>query len=98
MAQQPLNDVEVDKLFKTHNLEKALDFCIKKCSLETQNLRPEEHINWWSENKLIQFLSEAGFKTILKSRYNQSISPIMRDTSYFDNTAPDVSLYIEAIK
>lgn len=95
----PLTDEQVDKLFKNLKLENAFDECVKRCDLNVQKKRPEEHISWWTEDKLIKFLKKVGFKNILKSRFNQSISPFMRDPIYFDHkNISHHSLYIEAIK
>ena len=43
-------------------------------------------------------LKLAGFKEVYKSSYCQSRSPILRDPNFFDNTHPDISLYVEAVK
>lgn len=56
-----------------------------------------QHMNWFNENKLTKMLSEAGYKKIKLSTYKQSQSPEMR-TDKFDNTYPQMSLYIEAAK
>jgi len=43
-------------------------------------------------------MKNAGFQNVYKSGYAQSKSPILRNTNYFDNTHPQISVYIEAIK
>ena len=63
--------------------------------MEVQKQRLEDHINWWTEDKIIKFLKEAGFNNIFRSRYTQSISPYMRN---FDGTDINSSLYMETIK
>jgi len=97
-ATKPLIDKEVDRLFSNNPFEEALDICVQLCDINIQKERPEEHINWWTENKLMKFLKEAGFDTVLRSRYGQSIFPEMRDRRYFDTNCPAISLYVEAIK
>ena len=95
----PLTDKQVDKLFEELDLENALNECIKRCDINIQKQRPEEHINWFTEDKLINFLKKAGFKVTLKSRFNQSISEHMRNPEHFDNVfLSPTSLYMEAIK
>jgi predicted SAM-dependent methyltransferase len=93
-----ITDAEVKETFKKKKYEEALDYCTSKCSLEIQKQNPGNHINWWNSKKLIKMLQNAGFVNIYNSGYGQSFSPIMRDTSLFDNTHPKISLYIEAIK
>jgi len=43
-------------------------------------------------------LRKAGFSKIFLSGYGQSFSPVLRNTDLFDNTHPEISLYVEAIK
>ena len=89
----------MDKLFEESSLKNAFNECVKRCNIEVQRMRPEEHISWWTDEKVIKFLKKADFKKVLKSRFNQSISPHMRDPEYFDDPAiAHHSLYIEAIK
>lgn len=57
-----------------------------------------DHISWWNYNKLKKFLQEAGFESICKSGYGQSSSSWMRDLAYFDQTYPQISVYVEATK
>jgi len=97
-ATKPLTDEEVDDLFSSKPLEEAFDICVQRCSISVQEERPEEHINWWTESKITQYLNKVGFNTVLKSRRSQSIFPEMRDPHYFDTNSPHVSLYIEAIR
>lgn len=56
------------------------------------------HKSYWTHNKVINFLERAGFENCYISGFGQSRCPVMRDTLYFDNTAPNHSLYVEAIK
>jgi predicted SAM-dependent methyltransferase len=59
---------------------------------------PGNHISWWNSVKLIEFLGQAGFKDIKKSAFGQSESVLMRDLRYFDQTYPQISVYVEARK
>jgi len=56
------------------------------------------HINYLHENKLFEFLKNAGYKKIYGSRYQQSISPVFLDGNYFEKNYQNMSLYVEAIK
>lgn len=57
-----------------------------------------EHINYWTYEKVRAYLSEAGFKTIVRSKYSGSSSYNMQRREYFDRTQFRMSLYVEAIK
>ena len=69
----------------------------------TQDLsfRPEwpgDHINWWTFDKMKKKLQQAGFKTVIRSKFGGSIFNEMRNISKFDTTEPQMSLYVEFIK
>jgi hypothetical protein len=59
---------------------------------------PGNHISWWNFDKLRAFLWKAGFSNVRRSSYGQSTSELMRDLRYFDQTYPQISVYVEAIK
>ncbi|MEK7144841.1 MAG: methyltransferase domain-containing protein [Patescibacteria group bacterium] len=59
---------------------------------------PGDHVSWWNASKLKKFLKKAGFKTAFRSGYGQSVSPFMRDMRYFDQTFPQMSVYVEGVK
>ena len=59
---------------------------------------PGDHISWWNETRLIDFLKKSGFSMVYKSAYGQSHSAFMRDLRFFDLTYPHISLYVEAVK
>lgn len=60
--------------------------------------RPGNHISWWTHDKTIDYLRRAGFETVYRSGFGQSASPVLRNTHYFDNTHPQMSLYVEAVR
>lgn len=93
-----IEDEEFDRIFREMDYEAALDHCISRCSLEIQQKYPGHHINWWNGEKMTRMLEEAGFERIHRSAYGQSFAPVLRNTTYFDNTHPKISLYIEAIR
>ena len=89
---------EIKKLIK-HNKDtrdKLLNYLTKDIVFDIN--APGNHVSWWDYNKLKQYLYEAGFKTIYRSGYGQSRSWWMRDLRYFDQTYPQISVYVEAIK
>ncbi|HXG69637.1 MAG TPA: methyltransferase domain-containing protein [Gemmatimonadaceae bacterium] len=59
---------------------------------------PGNHISWWNYSKLERFLWEAGFTTVYRSGYGQSRSPLMRDLRSFDQSYPQISVSVEAVK
>lgn len=76
--------------------EAFLDWLTAPCRFAETS--PGNHINWWSFDKCRQFLQQAGFATIYRSGYGASRTPVLQDTSLFDNTHPEMSLYVEARK
>ena len=77
-------------------MEDALDYFTGLCTFMPD--RPGNHMSWWNKAKVGRFLREAGFKVVRNSGYGQSFAPVMRNTQYFDNTHPPISLYVEAVK
>lgn len=57
-----------------------------------------DHINFWHYDKLSKALNNAGFRIVIRSKYNGSISPFMRSKSFFDKTEPCMSMYVDAVK
>ena len=58
------------------------------------------HINWWTAEKLIAYISDAGFDTVEESRHGCTNSPEMggdRFDSWKSFRAP-FTLYVEAVK
>jgi ubiquinone/menaquinone biosynthesis C-methylase UbiE len=85
------------ELRKERGRNGALDYL---CSLswdEYQKTNPV-HINWWDEEKMVRMLQRAGFSQVYVSAYGQSSALVMRDTNLFDNTHPQISLFVEAQK
>jgi len=94
-----ISDKELEEIFQNNSYKDALNYILSKCSLEKlPKLYYGNHMNWWNEKKASEMLDKAGFKKIYRSGYGQSFSPVLRDTSLFDNTHLKVSLYMEAIK
>lgn len=83
---------------KFYELDKIsfFNFIVSKCSFSEE--RANWHINWWNEEKLSSFLKKAGFDTIIRSGYEQSLAAPFHNTEKFDNRCPKISIYIEAIK
>jgi predicted SAM-dependent methyltransferase len=97
-AEERISDIKLKQIFSEMKYEDALNYCTSRCSLEIQSKYPGNHINWWNAKKMSEMLKKTGFEKVFNSGYGQSFSPIMRNTSLFDNTHPKISLYMEAIK
>jgi SAM-dependent methyltransferase len=91
-------DEEFDAAFSTMPDEKALDHFAGRCTIEAQRKRPGFHMNWWNHDKAFRMLTKAGFSTVYRSGYGQSLCPVLRDVNLFDKQDPKVSLYVEACK
>lgn len=93
-----ISDSELERLFDEHGLEGALDAICAKCPPAVQRKYPWNHVNWWTKEKTIRYLKQAGFEDVSVSAYGQSMAPPLRDPLYFDSTQPRVSFYVEAVK
>lgn len=87
---------EIRALLSEKNMQDVLDHFTSFCVFNPEY--PGNHISWWNFDKISRFLREAGFSRIYRSGYGQSFCPILRDTSLFDNTHPQMSVYVEAIR
>lgn len=90
------NAAEIRTVLSEKNMEDALDYFTSFCVFNPEY--PGNHISWWNFNKISRFLRETGFSRIYRSGYGQSFCPILRDTSLFDSTHPQMSVYVEAIR
>jgi predicted SAM-dependent methyltransferase len=90
------SDEEIISMFSGGASKKLLDHLTSLCSFNPQS--PADHINWWNQDKAEQFLRAAGFTTVYRSAYGQSAAPPMRDICLFDNTFPQISMYVEAVR
>lgn len=54
------------------------------------------HINFWTFDKLAFEAERAGFKHVIRSRYQGSVSQDMKGKN-FDQTRPEMSLYVDLI-
>ncbi|MFW9844493.1 MAG: methyltransferase domain-containing protein [Candidatus Thorarchaeota archaeon] len=94
--EKKFSDEEISEVFAKYSMEEGMAYFAKQCKFNPDF--PGNHMNFWTHNKVISFLQEAGFSNIYISGFGQSQFAPLRDTSLFDNTHPKVSLYVEAIK
>jgi predicted SAM-dependent methyltransferase len=93
-----ITDEELKILLSEKNYEDVMTFCSSKCSLEVHKRNRYDHLNWWNLRKYKKMLDIAGFKMVYQSAPEQSVSPVLRNSFYFDNDHNNVMMYIEAIK
>ncbi len=93
-----IEDKTLRQMFKENSMEDFFNNITSLVDLDEQNKHPGNHINWWTHKKLIKLLKKAGFKEVYTSGFGQSRCEVLRDTNYFDNTRPNISLYVEAKK
>lgn len=85
---------EIRRILDELGLEGALDYFTGLCTFDPK--WPGNHMTWWTAEKLLRFLREAGFDAAYRSGYGQSVLPILRDTRLFDDAHPQNSCYVEA--
>jgi len=95
---EPITDEQFESMVDSLGFFEALDECCKLCPSDKQNKYPGNHINWWTEKKIFNMLTESGFTDIYKSGYKQSLCPPMREDRLFDSRVPEISLYMECKK
>jgi predicted SAM-dependent methyltransferase len=91
---------KVKSMFLNHPKEYVFDFIINCLGEKRYNVYSDahKHINWFNEKKIFDMLKLAGFSIIYSSKFGQSKKSILRNKLLFDNTVPELSLYVEAIK
>lgn len=92
-----ISDNELERMFRDMPFDDSLNSITSRIDLDEHRAHPNQHVNWWSAEKLIAMLRDAGFSNPYRSGYGQSITPALRDTRLFDNTHPPISLYVEAL-
>lgn len=89
-------EAEILSILAEKTRDEALDFFTAQCPYLPDH--PGNHVQWWTHEKIIEFLRRAGFTNIYRSGHNQSASPLMRHSELFDSTHPQMSIYVEATK
>jgi predicted SAM-dependent methyltransferase len=95
-SQVKLNADEIRRLITNKSKNELLDYLTSLCAFQPE--RTGNHVSWWNYNKIEDFLRRAGFTNVYKSGYGQSHCPVLRNVNYFDNTHPQISVYVEAVK
>lgn len=84
----------VRRILDERGLEGALDYLTGLCTFDPK--WPGSHMTWWTSDKLVGVMRDAGFDDVGRSGYGQSASPILRNTRLFDDAHPQNSVYVEA--
>ena len=95
-CERKFSDMELMDLFNEYSFEDALTHICSFSYFDPNSAG--YHINWFNAGKVIGLLKAAGFSKITASAFGQSANPIFRDISLFDNTVPEWSFYVEAVK
>lgn len=87
---------EISEKFKTLPKAEFLDWLCGNVDFSIDHIAC--HINWWTIEKVTSALKSAGFSLVRSSVCGGSLAAPMCDTTKFDNTMADESLYVEAYK
>lgn len=89
------DDTEVEAVFAAMPTADALNHFTAMCRFNPG--RPDNHINWFDDAKLLDMVRAAGFETVYRSGVGQSLFPAMRNARVFDPHFAQ-SLYVEAVR
>jgi hypothetical protein len=87
---------EAEKEIANRKREDFLDWLVLPCHFRGD--QPGLHMNWWTFEKCKKTLMEAGFDRAYRSTYGASLAAPLQNKLYFDNTRPEMSLYVDALK
>jgi predicted SAM-dependent methyltransferase len=93
-----VGDEEVREVMSTMSTEDALDHFTSRCCPEIQRRFRENHMSWWSPEKLSRELKKVGFKRVNILAPCQSNAQVLRDGVYFDRLWNEVATFVEAVK
>lgn len=66
--------------------------------IEFDARRVGDHINYWTFQKLEEYLKKSGFRSVIRSTYLGSSRYVMQNRRYFDRTGNGICLYVEVVK
>ena len=93
-----LSDDDVRRIMKTSNTEDALNKFTGRCSVAVQKQYRENHMNWWTPQKIVRELEKVGFRHVTTLAPWQSYTPVLRNRAHFDKMANKVATFVEAVK
>jgi len=83
-----------DDMFKHDYREETERVCK---NLQFDERFPGDHINSWDFNKVKHFGAIAGFERVIRSKWRGSVSATMQHPD-FDQTCPNMSLYVDLVR
>ena len=89
---------DLEKKYSFLEMEDFFNSIVNEIPKNINAIYPEGHCNWFTLDKISNYMKSSGFSKIIESAYGQSLDPKMRNTDLFDSTCPNISLYVEAIK
>ncbi|MFB6320143.1 methyltransferase domain-containing protein [Saccharicrinis sp. FJH54] len=92
-----ITDHELREMAAKLSKDELFEFCTTRCSLEIQKQHRNNHINWWTHQKIKAKLHTAGFNEVYFTIPHQSSAAVLKNNRYFDNWN-DVAFFVEAIK
>jgi len=87
---------DVRAILEERGRDGALDYLTGLCTFDPR--WPGNHMSWWTPDKLLRFMADAGFVDAYRSGYGQSVLPILRETRLFDDSHPQNTGYVEAVR
>jgi len=86
-----------------HKLEENRIKFVRRILSEAENSPkyrnvPNAHKSYWSSQKMLTCLNELGFKSVNKVGQRQTTDPVFSNGAVFNNTQPQASFFVEAIK
>lgn len=94
---QTCSDEDVRTAFQTMSMEAFFGHFAARVPAHLQERYPGDHVNWFTAEKALHFLREAGFSHPRRSGHGQSCVPALRNRYLFD-PYPDHSLYVECAR
>ena len=98
-----VDDFEDEELlaeYKSRSLDEFIKYfndLSNKCHDTNKNI-PDIHKSGWTKEEMIKILENIGFSKAYVSERHKSNFPTFTKKSIFDNTRPEISIYIEAVK
>ncbi len=92
-------DQELRDLLKDKSVIEYLDFFSNEVEkVDNINyLNPNIHKSWWDGKKLIKILKEIGFSEVKIVKRRENKEKVFR-RKMFNNTRPEMSFFVEAVK
>ncbi len=93
-----VDPLELSTLYKELEINEFFECISDYLPIKSNAFFPQGHCNWFTHDKIKLILANSGFTRVNHSAFGQSLEPVMRNIKLFDNTCPELSLYMEAIK